>query len=417
MAAIDTDVVIIGGGIAGLSCARRLNAEGIGFTLLEATDRIGGRIKTDRKEGFLLDRGFQVLQTAYPEARRELDYGQLDLRLFAPGAMFQFSGRRFTVADPLRRPMNLIETIRAPIGTFGDRMRLARLAYRVTRSSLEELFLQPESTSMEFLRTEGFSETMIERFFAPFFGGVCLDPEIRASSRVLQYVLRMFAAGDVALPAMGMEQIPRQLARGFPTENIRTNVRVRSISDGNVVLDDGTSSAARSIVIATEEPEANRLLGLLKTAQSVSETCLYFSGDRAKWHPPFLVLNADGTGPINNVAFPSAVSPAYAPDGKTLISVVILGNPDKDDSHLITRVKDQLIDWFGRKAEAWDPLAVYRIAHALPDQSPPTADPNAPAPTVRPGVFVAGEHGSLPGIQWAMLSGRKAAEAVMAYLS
>ncbi|CAB5135809.1 hypothetical protein D3OALGB2SA_3924 [Olavius algarvensis associated proteobacterium Delta 3] len=409
----NNDVVIIGGGIAGLSCARRLNTEGIPFTVLEASDRIGGRVKTDRHDGFLLDHGFQVLQTAYPEAKRVLDYRQLDLHAFAPGAMFQIAGRRFTVADPLRRPRDVIGTITAPIGTFVDRIRLARLTHRVTTEGFEDLFQQPESTAMQFLQAEGFSKTMIARFFVPFFGGVCLDPEIRASSRVLQYVLRMFAQGDVALPAMGMEQIPRQLASDLPAEILRTNVRVRQIADNAVTMEDGSVLSPRAIVVATEGPEADRLLGIPRSRGSISETCLYFSCDRAEWHPPFLVLDADGTGPINNVAFPSAVSPAYAPSGKTLVSVVVLGHPDAGESHLLFRVKDQLVDWFGSEAAAWEHLATFRMVHALPDQSPPTADPNTPIPMVRPGLFVAGEHGSLPGIQWAMLSGRKAAEAVI----
>ena len=413
MTSATKDVVIIGGGIAGLACARRLNTEGIEFTLLEATDRIGGRVKTDRKNGFLLDRGFQVLQTAYPEARRVLDYRQLALNTFAPGAMIRISGRLFTVADPLRRPRNVIETVRAPIGTLGDRLRLARLAHRVTSGRLEKLFQEPETTSLDFLRSEGFSETIIARFFVPFFGGVCLDPAIRASSRVLQYVLRMFAAGDAALPAMGMEQIPRQMARDLPAEGIRTGIRVRNITDGRVVLDDGTSLSPRAIVVATEGPEASRLLAWPQPVRSVSETCLYFSCDRAKWHPPFLVLNGDGTGPINNIAFPSRVSPNYAPSGKTLVSIVVLGNPGEDDTRLLTRVKGQLIEWFGSEASGWEHLATYRIAHALPDQSPPTADPNGPTSMAQPGLFVAGEQGSLPGIQWAMVSGRQAADAVI----
>jgi phytoene dehydrogenase-like protein len=408
--------MIIGGGITGLSCAYRLHAEGIGFTLLEATECVGGRIKTDHKDGFLLDWGFQVLQTGYPEARRVLDFPQLDLHAFAPGAIFQVAGRRYTVADPLRRPKYIMQTMTAPIGSFRDRLRLLKLAHRVTTGRLEDLFQLPETTAMNFLRSEGFSETMIARFFVPFFGGVCLDPAIRASSRVLQYVLRMFAAGDVALPALGMEQIPKQLARHLSKENIRAGVRVRKIMDNRVVLDDGTSLLPRAIVVATEGPEAIRLLGLQQTATSVSETCLYFSSDDAAWHPPFLILNGDGTGPINNIAFPSKVSANYAPEGKSLISVVVLGNPDEDDVSLLTRVHDQLIGWFGKEAAIWEHLATYRITHALPDQSPPTMDPNGPISMPQPGLFIAGEHDGLPGIQWAMLSGRRAAEAVIEFL-
>ena len=416
MAHTQNPVIIVGGGIAGLACARRLNARGVTVQVLEATGRIGGRIKTDRKDGYLLDRGFQVLQTAYPEARRVLDYQRLSLQKFAPGAMVHIRKHFYSLADPLRRPGALLDTLTAPIGSMTDRLRLLRLARRVTRGPLDALFRQPESTAMQFLRAEGFSDAMIKRFFAPFFGGVCLDPQIRASSRVLQYVLRMFARGEAALPAGGMQQIPLQLAADLPMACLRTGVRVRQVRSDGVTLYDGTMMPAGAVVVATEGPETARLLGLVSARASVAETCLYFSCDQADWHPSFLMLNGEGRGPINNIAFPSRVSPEYAPTGKSLVSVVVLGNPNGGDATLINRVRAQLIDWFGAEAGNWEHLQTYRITHALPDQSPPTQNPTRPDLRGRPGIFICGEHGSLPGIQWALVSGRLAADAVLAHL-
>jgi len=416
MTNIDDPVIIVGSGIAGLACAHRLNTRGARLQVLETTSRVGGRIKTDRLDGYLLDRGFQVLQTAYPEARHALDYRRLDLQNFAPGDMIRIRGRFYTLADPLRRPGALIGSLTAPIGSLADRLRLLRLARRVTRGPLDDLFRQPELTSMQFLRGEGFSETMIKRFFVPFFGGVCLDPQIRASSRVLQYVLRMFAGGEAALPAGGMQQIPQQLAGDLPKKSLRTGVRVNHVSNDGVALGDGTFLKARAVVVATEAPETQRLLGLAPVAASFAETCLYFSCDRADWHSSFLMLNGEGRGPINNIAFPSRVSTEYAPAGKSLASMVVLGDPVDGDDALIDRVRSQLLDWFGPQAGTWEHLHTYRIRHALPDQSPPTKNPICPAPRVRAGVFVCGEYGSLPGIQWALVSGRLAADAVFDHL-
>ncbi len=416
MAPAQDPVIIVGGGIAGLACARRLNRRAVKVRVLEAGGRVGGRVKTDRMDGYLLDRGFQVLQTAYPEARRELDYHRLDLRHFAPGAMVRLRGRFYSLADPLRRPRLLFDTLTAPIGSIADRLRLLRLARRVTRGPLDGLFRQPESTAMQFLRAEGFSDTMIRRFFTPFFGGVCLDPQIQASSRVLQYVLRMFAGGEAALPAGGMQQIPLQIAADLPMASLRTGVRVRQVRSDGVTLDDGTVMPARAVVVATEAPETENLLGLPRASRSTAETCLYFSSDRAAWHPPFLMLNGEGRGPINNIAFPSRVSSHYAPAEKSLAAVVVLGNPEGGDDALTDRVRTQLIDWFGQQAGDWVHLRTYRITHALPDQSPPTPNPTSLHPRVRPGVFVCGEHGSLPGIQWALVSGRLAADAVLDHL-
>ena len=416
MTPAENPVIIVGGGIAGLACARRLKDLGIPVRILEASSRTGGRIKTDHHAGYRLDRGFQVLQTAYPEAQRTLDFYRLDLRRFAPGATIRIRGRFYTVADPLRRPHALLDSLRAPIGGFGDRLRLLRLAHRVCRGPLEALFRQPESTAMTFLKAEGFSAAMINRFFVPFFGGVCLDPKIRASSRVLRYVLRMFASGDAALPAMGMEAIPGQLVAGLPSEWVQTGTRVRQIGDEKVLLEDGRSLPARAVVVATQGHEAARLLGSASVRASVAETCLYFGCDQEPWHPPYLMLNGDGRGPINNIAFPSRISPAYAPAGKSLVSVVVLGNPEEDDGVLVQRVQNQLAEWFGPEVRRWQHLKTYLIYHALPDQSPPTRNPTQLNPKVRPGVFVCGEHDSLPGIQWAMVSGRLSADAVLAEL-
>jgi phytoene dehydrogenase-like protein len=329
--------------------------------------------------------------------------------------MIHHRGRFYTVADPLRRPQALFHTMAAPIGTLGDRLRLLRLASRVTRGPLEALFDRSEMATMDFLHAEGFSETMIRRFFVPFFGGVCLDSRLRASSRVFAYVLRMFATGDAALPASGMGRIPEQIAAYLPPEALRTGIRVRAVDKDAVVLTDGTKLAARAVVVATEAPEAARLLGHPPVAGSVAETCLYFACDRAVDHTRYLVLNGDGKGPINNLVFPSRVAPAYAPGGKSLAAAVVLGLPSEEDA-LIDKVRGQLAEWYGPRANDWRHLQTYRIVHALPDQSPPTPHPDRLQPRVRPGIYVCGEYGSLPGIQWALVSGRRTAAALLSDL-
>ena len=410
------DVVIVGGGLAGLSCARQLQSNGVPFIIAEASDRIGGRVKTDRLDGFLLDRGFQVLQTAYPIARWTLKKYPLQLKKFPPGVVIHRRNRFHTLADPLRCPQYVWETMTSPVGTIADRLRVLKLARKVCSGAPESLFQEPESTAMAFLKAYGFSEKIIHSFFIPFFGGVCLDPQIRASSRVLQYVFRMFATGDAALPKNGMEEIPRQLSRTIPPDRIRTAVRVDRVAQGRVVLENGEVWRARAVVLATEGPEVVRLLGRSEPNGSVSETCIYFCAKQLPIKDPFLIINGDGKGPVNNVAFPSMVSPAYAPAGSHLVSVVVLGQPTAEGGGLESAVRAQLLKWFGPAVLNWHHLKTYRIQHALPHQFPPTPDPTQTLPAVAPGVYVCGEYGSLPGIQWAMLSGQRSAEAAIDYL-
>jgi phytoene dehydrogenase-like protein len=402
----DVDVVVVGAGLAGLSCARHLMNRSVSFIILEADDRIGGRLKTDVLDGFLLNHGFQVLQTAYPEARRQLDYHRLELKPFAPGAIIRAAGKFMRVSDPRRRPRDIWSSLTAPVGTFADRLRMLRIASSARRGSISNLFQSPDMTTLEYLQSQGISEKMID-FFKPFFGGVCLDPEIQASSNVFKYVLRVFAEGDVALPGQGMEAIASQLAEDLPEATIRTGTRVESIHPGGAVLTSGQTLKCRAVVLATDGPETLRLLG--KSASM----CLYFAAPIAPINDPYLILNGEGTGVINSITFPSVVATSYAPAGEALISVVLIGHLALDDKTAESLVRKELTEWFGSVVEKWRHLKTYRIPHALPAQPPPIPDPTVPAKPMKPGIYVCGEYQSVPGIQWALLSGRHAAEALI----
>lgn len=408
-------VIIIGAGLAGLCCARHLQTSGAEFQVLEASDRIGGRIKTDKFHGFLLDHGFQVLQTAYPEARRVLDYGALNLQPFAPGVMVRWRGRFSRMADPIRVPRHAVETLISPIGTFGDKLRMARLAFRVARGDALDAFNRPESPTMDFLRQQGFSERIIERFFLPFFRGVYLDAEIRASSRVFQFLFRMFSQGDVSLPSGGIGAIPAQLASNISAERIRTNTRVKSIKGSIVKLESGEDLECSAVVLATDGPETARLLGDQSVPPSCGVTCLYFAAETPPTGEKFLILNADPLGPVNSMCVLSNVAPSYALPDQALISVTVLKDKSTREGkrELEKAVKAQLADWFGPEASSWRHLRTYRIEHALPLQLPPTPNPAAVNARYGKGIYICGEYGHVPGIQWAMMSGRHAAESLL----
>ena len=412
----NANVLIIGGGLAGLCCALRLHQSGFSFQVLEASDGVGGRVRTDEVEGFLLDRGFQVLLTAYPEARRMLDYDALNLRPFYPGALIRYKNRFYRFADPWRHPADGLLGIFTPIGSFADKLRIRKLRNHVLKGSLNDLYNRSETTTLQALRNLGFSGNMINRFFKPFIGGVFFDSTLEVSSRMFEFGFRMFSMGDTALPSKGMGAITEQIAARLPEGTIRTEARVESIQKEEVILHSGESIKARAVVVATEGPEAARLLGDQERPGSRSVTCVYFAADEPPFSEPLLVLNGEGKGFINSLCFPSHVVPGYAPKGKTLASVTLMGIPDQSDQQLEAVVRAQLTEWFGTSAKDWRHLRTYRIPHTLPMQVPPVSNPVSRAAQIRPGLFVCGEYQNVASIQWAMVSGRNAAETVIVWL-
>jgi phytoene dehydrogenase-like protein len=410
-------VIIVGAGLAGLCCARVLHKAGIPFLIIEASDGVGGRMHTDRVEGFLLDRGFQVFQTAYPEARRVLDYQALDLKPFYPGALVYYGGRLHRVGDPLRQPQHFLATVLSPIGTLADKLRVARLRRRVSQGSLEDLFRRPETSTLAALKAQGFSDLMIESFFRPFFSTVFFDRELASSSRMFEFVFRMLAAGDTALPAGGMGAIPAQLASGLPDGSIRTSAPVSRVEKGKVVLASGEEIPARAVVLAADGSETARLLGEAEPFATVECCCLYFFADKPPVAEPIVVLDGGNIGPVSNLAVLSNVAPTYAPPGSALIQATVVGNPRIADHDLEAQSRAQLTNWFGPEVGGWRLLRIYRITRALPDQTPPTPDPLSQPVQVSPWLFGCGEYQSLSSIHWAMVSGRRAGEAVVRELS
>lgn len=410
----ELDVIIVGAGLAGLSCARSLIDQGASCAVLEESDDVGGRVKTDQVSGFLLDHGFQVLLTSYPEAKRCLNYEELDLQMFEPGALVRFQDKFHRFVDPWRRPKHLVTTATSPVASLGDKLRVAALRNRVKKQSLASLFERQEVPTLERLQGAGFSERIIERFFRPFLSGVFLEPNLSTSSRKFEFVFRMFSEGDAVLPAAGMQAIPRQLAAALPPSAIRTRTRVESVSKSRVALADGEVLEARAVVVAVEQPAAAKILDGMNGVKSNQVACLYFAADRAPVQEPILVLNGEGHGPINNLCVPSQVAPSYAPSGRALISVSVLNNNMTDGPRLIASVQKQLVEWFGSEAKGWEHLRSYVIQHALPSQT--TLDPAEKQARREDGIFVCGDYLDAASIQGAMAAGRRAAEAVLTTL-
>ncbi len=407
---MDLDVIVIGAGLTGLACTLRLQQGGLRAGIIEAADRPGGRIATDQRYGFLLDRGFQVLQTWYPAARDLLDYAALDLRPFYPGALVRIGDRFHRVSDIWRHPERLPEMLGSSIGSLGDKLRLLALRRRALKGSIADLYARPEMTAPRLLDELGFSQHIQERFFKPFFAGVFFEPDLAVSSRAFELVFRAFALGDTALPAGGMAEIPRQLSARLSPDSIRFGARVERLLEGEVLLENGERLRARAIVVATDGTEAARLLGVAPRPMR-GTTCIYFAAPQPPFEGPYLVLNGTGGGPINSLLCPSNLSAAYAPAGQALVTVNCFGT-DADPETLNPWVRAQLRDWYGEVVDRWQRLAVYRLPAALPAQAPPVTAPARPV-RMTDWLWVCGESTAPPSIHWALSSGSQTAEALI----
>jgi phytoene dehydrogenase-like protein len=423
-----TDVAIIGAGLAGLSCALSLENAGVRVILLEASDVPGGRVRTDMVEGFRLDCGFQVMLTAYPEARRLLDYGALQLKKFDPGALVWHGGKFHHFADPFRNPLGAARFLLDPVVPVADKLGVAKLRARVQRGSWEEMFARPEKTTRDYLQSAPFSAKMIERFFEPFFGGVSLERELVTSSRFFEFLFRMFSMGDTVVPAEGMEQIPLQLAAKLRAGTLETGARVsrvtRTPQSFQIEIEGSEKLEARAVVLAVAGNEGNSVLGGVG-GWSVPEvrawnktTAFYYAAERVTVDEPIILLNGEGraAGPVNNVAVMSAVSPAYAPPGVHLVVASVVGEAPAEDAALMRLdegVRAHISKWLGPDVRRWRLLGAYPLARALPQQRHAEWEQATVRLGGAGGVYMCGDYRETASIQGALASGRRAAEAVI----
>ena len=405
------DVVVVGAGLAGLTAARTIQRSGKSVVVLEASDAVGGRVRTDEVDGFLLDRGFQVMLTAYPELRRQANLDELDLRAFDPGALVWRNGKGHVVSDPFRAPATIATSALAPIGTLGDKVRVAALRLRARRIRHDELLRGNDISTIVALRGFGFSTKIIDRFFRPLFGGIQLDPTLATSRRMFDIIFRSLADGESVVPARGMQRLPEHLAAALTPGTVRLNTRVTAIDATSVTTAAGERITARAVVVATESPAASELLGL-PTRESRVVGNVYFSADVAPTKEKLVILDGTGKGPVLNVAVMSNVSEHYAPKGKHLISVALPGVVNGD---LESIARTQLRSWWGTQVDAWRHLRTYAITHAGPTQEPPFSPKQRV--DLGGGRFVCGDHRDTGSIQGALYSGRRCGEAVIASLA
>jgi phytoene dehydrogenase-like protein len=411
------DVVVIGAGLSGLAAARQIQQSGLSVVVLESSDAVGGRVRTDNVDGFLLDRGFQVLLTAYPELATQVDMDALDLQAFDPGAFVWMQskngcpGKGHVVSDPFRKPSTLFATTFAPIGSVIDKLRIVVLRLRVLRGAAPNLLRNNDMSTLDALRSAGFSHRMIKTFFTPLFGGVQLDPQLATSRRMFDIIFRSLSEGQSVLPARGMQALPEQLASHLAHNTVRLNAPVASLDGTTVVLSTGERITSRAVVVATEGPTASKLLDL-PPVQSRTAGCVYFSADSPPNDKKYVILDGSGKGPVLNVALISNIAPSYAPPGKHLIAAALPGVITGDLEQL---ARKQLREWWGPQVDGWKHLRTYAISHGGPVQSAPFSPKQRVS--LGNGRFVCGDHRDTGSIQGALYSGRRCGEAVVRSLA
>ena len=388
------DVVVIGAGLAGLACARHLVAAGVDVVLHEAADTVGGRVRTDVVDGMLLDRGFQVHNTGYPEAQQVLDHDALDLQAFAAGALVRYGDRLHRVGDPRRVPTWALSTTLAPIGSLQDKVLVAASAVRVGIGSMDRLLEAPETTTYAALRARGFSDTVIDRFLRPFLSGVFLEDQLSTSSRFFDLVWRSFVRGTQCVPAAGMGALPQQLADGLPTGVLQLSSPIEQLS------------ATRTVVVATDPVTAGRLLPELDIPAMNGVVTHYHLAPEPPVAETAIVLDGERSGPVANTAVLTNAAPSYAP-GRVLVSSSVVSGDAAEPT-----VRAHLARLYGVETRDWQHIARYDVTAGLPSQVPPMGR-FSKAVRLREGVFVCGDHRDSGSIQGALVSGRRAATAVL----
>ncbi len=396
---------MVGAGLAGLACARHLTAAGVEVEVLEAQDQVGGRVRTDRVDGLLLDRGFQVHNTGYPEAGRVLDHTALQLRRFVPGALVRVGDRLHRVGDPRRVPQWALPTARAPIGGLKDKALVAAVAARAALAPPARLLSAAETTTDEALRRRGLSPVVVERFLRPFLSGVFLEEELTTSSRFFDLVWRSFARGTQCVPAAGMGALPAQLAERLPPGTVRLSSPARRVAPGDV---DGRR--VRAVVVAADPASAGRLLPGLPVPPLHPVTTHYHLAPEPPVREAAIVLDGERSGPVVNSVVLTNAAPSYAPGRCLVSSSVVRGDPSEPAARAhLARLYD--VDTAG-----WDHVATYDVREALPSQAPPMDDFRRPV-RLADGLFVCGDHRDSGSIQGALVSGRRAAQALLRDLS
>ena len=396
---------IIGGGISGLIAARVLEEHGLSATIIEATDRLGGRVKTDVVDGYNLDHGFQVLLTAYPAAKKYLDFDALALQEFLPGSAIFKNGKQKIIGDPLRNLSLLIPTLFSEIGTVNDKLKILALNRRLKKKSIQNIFAEKEQTTLAYLENIGFSETIITDFFIPFFSGIFLENKLDTSSRMFEFVYKMFGEGNAALPKDGIQAIPKQLFEKLKNTTCVFNTKVKSVENGSIILESGEIIKSNFTIIATQ---ASGLVSNLKNQATLWKSCdtLYFEVTKREIRKPLIGLIAAPNALINNIFYHTSLQTS-ATATKELLSVTVVNRQNLTNKQLVAEVQKELKELCNIDSCTF--IKQYNIPMALPKLQDIQYEMLPSETRLTETIFLAGDTQLNGSLNAAMIAGERAA--------
>jgi len=405
----DCKIHIIGGGVSGLIAAQVLEKKGFNPIILEASERVGGRIKTDIIEGYQLDHGFQVLLTDYPAVKKYLDYDALDLQFFLPGASIFKAHTQSIIGDPLRDISFLISTLFSRIGSISDKFKILKLNQKIKKKSLTDIFSEKEKTTLSYLKEFGFSKDMLNDFFIPFFSGIFLENKLETSSRMFEFVYKMFGEGYAAIPKAGMEAIPKQLLNNLKTTTFQYNTEVANVKDGKITLKNG-SKLESDFTILTIPPCG--LVSNIKNQPTEWRSCvtLYFETNKRVIHKPLIGLIVKPDSLVNNIVYNSSLASVTKP-ARELLCVTVIDDQNLSDHELVTAVKDELKVLCDINIVRF--IKHYRITKALPKLENLKYEMKSSETQLSKSLFLAGDIHLNASFNAAMISGEQAALAVI----
>ncbi len=400
---------IIGAGVSGLIAARVLENNGYSPVILESTDRVGGRVKTDHVKGYQLDHGFQVFLTACPTAQKYLDFKSLELQRFLPGASIFKNKEQKLIGDPLRDRSLLFTTLFSGIGTLSDKLKILKLNSKLKKKTVEDIFATEECSTFDYLSDFGFSNEIIVDFFKPFFSGIFLEKELETSSRMFEFIYKMFGEGDATIPRAGIEAIPKQLQNHLKRTTFKFNSRVTSIKDGEVTLGEDTKLESHFTIVATD---ATNLIANLKSNATEWKSChtFYFETDIRVIRKQLIGLVTQEKSLVNNIFYHTSLDTVTKPN-KELLSVTVVDNQGLPDDVLLERVKEELREQCG--IGSCHLIEQYSIPMALPKLEDLKYEMFPSETRLTGNLFLAGDTQLNGSLNAAMISGERAALGVL----